>query len=203
MFGYPALTRIRHITVALLALAMLAVTAPAAQADYHQAIKDCYDDGVLQGTYTPRELRQARSHLPSSISEYSDCADVLARALANAGRKGGKGGGDTTPLPGDPALTTKSGAVASSPQQFNALKQQTSHSADNSAAPKLSVGNASITPGTAGLVNAAARTSPNDLPGSLLAALIALAAVGALAGVLVMRHRWPETRRVALRILRR
>ena len=82
----PALTRIRNITIALFALAMLAVTAPAAQADYHQAIKDCYDDGVLQGTYTPRELRQAISHLPSSISEYSDCSDVLSRALA-AGRR--------------------------------------------------------------------------------------------------------------------
>jgi hypothetical protein len=197
------LTRIRHITVALFALAMLAVTAPAAQADYHQAIKDCYDDGVLQGTYTPRELRQARNHLPSSISEYSDCADVLARALAAATHKGkgGRGGGDPFLDQGDPKLTTPSGAVAKTQQQFDALNQQTGRSAG--APPKVSVGRDSVTPGTAGLIDAAARTSPNHLPGPLLAALIALGAMGALAGGLVLRHRWPETRRVALRLLRR
>jgi uncharacterized integral membrane protein len=37
----------------------------------------------------------------------------------------------------------------------------------------------------------------------LLVALIALAAMGALLGLIVMRHRWPETRRDALRLLRR
>ena len=42
-------------------------------------------------------------------------------------------------------------------------------------------------PGTAGLANAAVRTSPNDLPSPLLAALIALAAMGGIAWGLVMR----------------
>ena len=196
------MTRIRHISIGIVALAVLALGAPAAHADYRAVIRDCADDGFLQGTYTKNELRGARSHLPSDLREYSDCSDVIARALASLANKGknGKAGDDYPPAAGDPNLTTPSGAIASNPQQFDALKQRTK---GGDKAPKVSVAGRPVTPGTGGLVNTAARTSPNDLPVSLLVALIALAAMGALAGILVLRHRWPETRRVALRILRR
>ena len=199
--------RIRHIAIiAVAAMAVLAASAPSAgAASYHDAIRDCNDDGVLQGRYSARTLRQARKHLPASLREYSDCADVLARALAAAAKpgSGGKGGGNTAPPLGNPALTTGSGAVAPNAAQKSALEQQAKQSTDDRPPSGLSVGGHSVTPGTAGLSNAAVRTSPNDLPPPLLAALIPLAAAGALATALVMRHRWPETRRVALRILRR
>jgi hypothetical protein len=201
------LDRIRHITlIVVAALAGLAAIAPAAlAANYHDAIRDCNDDGVLQGRYTAHTLRQARQHLPASLREYSDCADVLARALAAAARpgSGGLGGGNTAPPLGNPALTTGSGAIAPTVAQKNALEQQAKQSTSDRPPSGLAVGGHTITPGTAGLANAAAHTSPNDLPGPLLAALLALAAAGALAGGLSLRHRWPETRRVALRILRR
>jgi hypothetical protein len=200
------LARIRHIfLIPLAALAVLAASAPSAMAtNYHDAIRDCNDDGVLQGRYTARTLRQARNHLPASLREYSDCADVLARAIAAASRpgSGGTAGGYTAPPVGNPALTTGSGAIAPNAGQKNALEQQAKHSTSDHP-PGVTVAGQSITPGTAGLANAAARTSPNDLPSPLLAALIALAAAAALASALVMRHRWPETRRVAQRILRR
>jgi hypothetical protein len=198
------MTRIRHITVALIALAMLGIAAPAAQAGYRDAIRDCADDGFLQGTYTKKELRQARSHLPSDLQEYSDCDDVLSRALAALANKnrGGKAGGDLPPAAGDPNLTTGSGAVAPNPDQYNALKRQQGRSTGDAAPPAVSVDGRKIVPGS-GLVNAAARTSPNTLPGPLLLALIALAVMGALAASFLLRQRWPETRRVALRLLRR
>jgi hypothetical protein len=200
------LVRIRHIfPIALAAVAVLAASAPnAVAANYHDAIRDCNDDGVLQGRYTARTLRQARNHLPASLREYSDCADVLAKAIAAASRpgSGGTAGGYTAPPVGNPALTTGSGAIAPTATQKNALEQQARQST-NDHPPAVTVGDHSITPGTAGLANVAARTSPNDLPSPLLSALIALAAAAALASVLVMRHRWPETRRVAKRILRR
>jgi hypothetical protein len=47
------------------------------------------------------------------------------------------------------------------------------------------------------------RASPNDLPTPLVAALIALVVMGLLAGRHLWRHARPETRSVALRILRR
>ena len=197
--------RIRHIPAILIAaLGVLAAGAPAASAaNYHDAIRDCNDDGVLQGHYSRSTLRQARNHLPASLREYSDCADVLARALASAGKTGGTGGGQSAPALGDPSLTTGSGAIASNPDQLNALKEKAKQSTDDRAPAKVTVGGAAVTPGTAGLSNKSLRASPNELPQPLLIALIALAAIGALASALVMRQRWPETRRAAIRLLSR
>jgi hypothetical protein len=188
------------------ALALLAIAAPAALgANYHDAIRDCNDDGILQGHYSKNTLRQARSHLPASLREYSDCSDVLARALAASAKSGsgGTGGGDTAPAPGNPQLTTESGAVASNNGALDALRKRTAQATQDNAPAKVAIGGQAVSPGTAGLSSAAVRSSPNDLPEPLLLALVALAAMGLLAGMLLIRHSWPETRRVALRILRR
>ena len=203
----PLLGRIRHILMAAVAvLAVFAATAQVASAgDYHAAIRDCNDDGVLQGHYSLHTLRQARAHLPASLREYSDCADVLARAIAAAGRpgSGGSAGGGSAPPLGNPALTTGSGAIAPNIQQKQALEQQARQSTKDVPPSDVTVGGEKVLPGTAGLSNTAVHTSPNDLPAPLLILLIALGATAALATALVMRQRWPETRRVALRIFRR
>jgi hypothetical protein len=198
--------RLQLIAVALVALAAALVPQAALAANnYHDAIRDCNDDGVLQGRYTPRTLRQARNHLPQSLREYSDCEDVLARALAAAAKpgSGGTGGGDPTPALGDPNLTTGSGAIASNAGEKSALENQAKKSTNDVAPTGILVGGHSIKPGTAGLSTDAVRASPNDLPTPLIAALIALALMGLLAGRQLWRHGWPETRSVALRLLRR
>lgn len=198
------LGRIRHILLAAVAvLAVLAATAQTAAAgDYHAAIRDCNDDGVLQGHYSLHTLRQAKAHLPASLREYSDCADVLARAIAAAARGGSSGGGTGPPL-GNPALTTGSGAIAPNIQQKRALEQQAKQSTRDTPPSDVTVGGEKVLPGTAGLSNTAVHVRTNDLPAPLLILLIALAATAALATALVTRQRWPETRRVALRIFRR
>src|SRR4051812_50153244 len=121
------LGRIRHILMAAVAvLAVLAATAQVASAgDYHAAIRDCNDDGVLQGHYSLHTLRQARAHLPASLREYSDCADVLARAIAAAGRpgSGGPAGGGSAPPVGNPPPTTGRGAIAPNIPQKQAPQQ--------------------------------------------------------------------------------
>jgi hypothetical protein len=203
----PLLGRIRHILLAAVAvLAVLGATAQSAgAADYHAAIRDCNDDGVLQGHYSLHTLRQARAHLPASLQEYSDCDSVLARAIAQAGRpgSGGQAGGGSAPPLGNPALTTGSGAIAPNIQQKQALEAQARQSTKDVPPSDITVGGKKIVPGAAGLATTAVHTSPNDLPGSLLIVLIVLAATAALATSLALRNRWPETRRVALRILRR
>jgi hypothetical protein len=195
-----------HLT-ALALLAFFAAVAPQAAmaANYHDAIRDCNDDGVLQGRYTVRTLRQARSHLPQSLREYSDCDSVLARAIAAALKpgSGGTGGGNPTPALGNPALTTGSGAIASNAGEKTALENQAKKSTNDVAPTGISVGGHTLKPGTAGLSTGAVRASPNDLPTPVIAALIALAVMGLLAGRQLWRHGWPETRSVALRILRR
>jgi len=195
--------RIRHITLALVALATLLIAAaPSAHAKgYRDAIRDCYDDGQLEGHYSRHELQQALKHLPSDINEYSDCANVLRQALL-AGTTRGGGGGTGPTVPGNPALVTPSGAQAGSTSDLNALHAATHHK-PHAKAPAVAVGSHFVVPGASGLYDVANRLKPNKLPTSLLLALVALALMSALAGTLLVRHRWPETRSVALRLLRR
>jgi hypothetical protein len=75
----------RGVTIALLgaALALPATAAGTGKQDsFRAAIRDCNDDGVLQGTYTRRTLRLALEHMSPELHEYSDCADVFLRALS-------------------------------------------------------------------------------------------------------------------------
>src|SRR3954469_9121240 len=61
-----------------------------------KVIRDCTDDGRLQGHYSQSDLRDALDSLPSDIDEYTDCRDVIRRAaFGGAGRSGGGKGGSS------------------------------------------------------------------------------------------------------------
>jgi hypothetical protein len=71
------------------------VCAPAALADGTRTkiLREC-QDGRLTGTYTSSQIRDALNNIPDDIDQYSDCRDVLRRALLNqAGSSGSNGGG--------------------------------------------------------------------------------------------------------------
>ena len=74
-------------------LVALLPTAPALASTRAKIISDCADDGVLEGHYSPSQLRDAAQHLPSDVAEYTDCASLLQRAEAAAPAGGGDGGG--------------------------------------------------------------------------------------------------------------
>lgn len=190
--------RIRHI-YPLLAALLLACAVPAvAQADYRQAIRDCAADGTLHHRYSQSDIRQALQHLPQDINEYTDCYDVLTRAL-NAG--GGTGGAGSS-APTNPALTSPSGAQAASAQDLGSLNGAIA-AAHRTRSPKVSIGGIAA-PGAAvpaGPFTLASRTASNALPGPLLAALVALATIVLAAGAIASR-RSPWPRRV-LRAFRR
>ena len=78
---------------ALIAALMLLVAAPMApaQSTRNQILREC-QNGQLSGDYTAREIRDARSNIPDDVDQYTDCRDVLARALL--ARAGGGGSGD-------------------------------------------------------------------------------------------------------------
>jgi hypothetical protein len=79
------------------ALTSGALAAPAAGASLSPVVADCNAHGRLTRTYTLAELQLALSTLPADVKEYTNCSDVISRALlaqtANHSDGGGSGGG--------------------------------------------------------------------------------------------------------------
>jgi len=154
----------------------LLVAAPAAQAGTRaDIVADCFDDGKLDGNYTASQIRDARNNLPADVDQYSDCRDVLARALGGSGSRelgggaggalggGGGGGGSSGPL------------TPSGPGEQRALEA----AAKAGGSRPVQVGDGTIVPGASGF---AAGATHSDLPPTLLVALILLG-VAALAPI--------------------
>ena len=167
------------------ALALL-VAAPAAHAaDRAQIIADCNADGDLDGNYTPSEIRDARNNIPTDIDQYSDCRDVLSRALGGSGTGavGGGGGGNGGGTAGGSGGGTGGGQslTADSPEEQAALE-----SAATGGNTPVQVGTEQIVPGASGFAAGAVR---NTMPPALVAMLILLALAATAAIVPSVRRR--------------
>jgi hypothetical protein len=159
----------------LAGLVLLLAIAPAAEAaTTTQILRDCADDGVLQGHYTPAELRKARNNIPTDTDQYTDCRDVLARAAASTAAgsgssgsgSGGAGGGGAGGGGGGSA--SQGPLVPSTDADRNALQQ-----ALRDGGKGVDVGGSPVVPGAAGLNADAVR---NTLPTTLIVLLVLLGA---------------------------
>lgn len=201
---------------------MLALPAVAA-ASGEDVIRDCQDDGHVDGNYSQGEYQDAQDNLPSDVDQYSDCRDVIAQAQADssrnasrsnsngggAGSSGGSGGsgsggaivtgdpsrrgGSPRPYEGDPGLATSSGAYA--PNQDD--------KAAYDAARAQAARGGSLPGGLA--IPAAGDFSPakaNALPLPIVLALAAVALLVLATSALVARRRVPALNRVASRFRR-
>jgi hypothetical protein len=77
------------------------LASPVAAAGLSPAAADCLHHGQLTHNYSAPQLRQALATLPAAVSQYSNCAAVLQRALeAKIGTlHGGSGSGGGSFLP--------------------------------------------------------------------------------------------------------
>ena len=165
-----------RLALACLVLGLFAVVPTAANAaSTTQILRDCADDGVLQGDYSPAELRKARQNIPTDTDEYTDCRDVLARALAAGIASKGSGGAGGSGAAGGAGGSFGSGALESpnSPDAQAAIQE----AARKGAPDPIRLGDRAVVPGTAGLSANAVR---NTLPTPLIV-LLALLGAAALA----------------------
>jgi hypothetical protein len=172
--SFASVISMLRLALACLVLGLFAVVPAANAASTTQILRDCADDGVLQGDYTPAELRKARQNIPTDTDEYTDCRDVLARAaaatIAGSGNgsgsgSGGAGGGGT---PGSGALESPN-----TPEGQAAIGK----AAGQGAPDPVRLGDRAVVPGAAGLNANAVR---NELPTPLIV-LLALLGTAALA----------------------
>ena len=78
----------RTTTTLVAVLAAMAATVSPAHSSAISVIRDCSEDGVLNGKYSQSELERALDQLPSDLDEYTDCRSVIRRAqLGSAGGK--------------------------------------------------------------------------------------------------------------------
>jgi hypothetical protein len=202
-----------------------------AQASGEDVIRDCQDDGHVDGNYSQSEYQDAQDNMPSDVDQYSDCRDVIAQAQAGGtGSKGSKGGnsnsGGGSTSSGGGGSTGSGGGSSSgsgstptdsrrggSPKPYAgnpALQTKSGAYAPNQGdkaaydAARAQAARGGSLPG--GLAIPAAGefrpASPNALP---LPVVLALAAVGLLVlatSVLVARKRLPALNRVAGRFRR-
>ena len=171
---------------ALIALLALLVAVPPALADStrNKILREC-QNGHLTGDYTAREIRDARNNIPDDLDQYTDCRDVLARALlafagggsdvggsdagtgGGGGTFGGGGGGGGTPL------------TPSTEADHQALEKAATQGGE-----PVEVAGRDVTPAAA---------FRNDLPSTLLVLLILLAAAAAAAlAPYARRHALPS-----------
>ena len=172
-----------RLALACLLLGLIVAVPAANAASTTQILRDCADDGVLQGDYKPAELRKARQNIPTDTDEYTDCRDVLARAAAagvssrGGSGSGGSGGAASGQPPADPHSEEGRAIVGAA-------------GAKPPPGP-MNIGGRSVIPGRASL---SANGVRNQLPPGMLAALILLGA-GALSTLLP-----PVRRRVLARL---
>jgi hypothetical protein len=180
---------------------VLAVVSPGladAASPRTEILREC-QNGSLTGDFTAKEIRDARDHIPTDIDQYSDCRDVLSRALAgltggsgsSGGSNGSGGGGGAGGLGGGGGGGTGGGGVGgggsgglltpSTPADHKAIADAATHGG-----VPVQVGGAPIEPGATGLAaNAARNTVPTTL--IVVLALLALAAVAGAAPY-IRRH---------------
>jgi hypothetical protein len=181
----------RVVVLALLALFALPGAAMA------NPIRDCTWDGDLDKQYSNAELRRALDNLPTDQDEYSICGEILSGAITSGSDKGGNrptgglGTGPGTAADGSPLPPDEAAARTKDNEDLAAI---TADPGKNP--PSVEVGGEEVEPGSNGLFDLA--SASNDLPAPLLVALIALALVTLIGGLVALRERIPALARIPL-----
>lgn len=169
---------VRLLTLSGLILLLAAV--PASAGVREQILREC-QSGRITGSYTPKQLRDARKHIPTDIDEYSDCRDVLAQAaLTGRGGSGGSGSPVSSAPGGVVPDNGRSPLTASDPGETAALDSARLQS------EKQSVGDQSMIPGATGFAATAER---HGLPTPVLVVLLLLGLCASAATFASVRRR--------------
>jgi hypothetical protein len=188
--------RLSVLTALFAATAVAGLTCvSAALANSSQVISDCNTNGHLTSSYSRSDLQGALSGMGADTKEYTNCSDVIRRALLGSAAGGGghSGGGSSSSNGGG----TSGGQGSTSGTSGSGVKTGVSTRGVHSAAPNagaagggsgagVKLGGSSISPGSAG-INAS--SGSRSLPAPLIAVLAVLGLAALSGGGIAVRRR--------------
>ena len=179
-------TATRFILLLLATAVALALPATASAQGGQEIIRDCAQDGDLDGNYSQEELDEAYENMPSDIDEYSNCRSVIESARERAGVGGGSQDSSGSGTGSGGSSSGPPGGSGSDPEEI----EERGDRAQSGDAPEATV--AGETAGSDGGTFTTDAASDGMSP-ALIVALI-LAALGALAGALyLLRDQLPAS----------
>src|SRR5688500_10026123 len=95
---------LRRLALCCAAVALLAAPAAFAQGSTRDKILAECEAGEIRGSYTAKQLRDARNNIPGDLRQYTDCEETIDRALTGLGGGGSsRGRPQGTPAPAAPS----------------------------------------------------------------------------------------------------
>jgi cobalamin biosynthesis Mg chelatase CobN len=167
-------------------LGALLMAAPALASTSGTIYKECEQNGQVTGHFTAAQLKAALNGLPSEVSEYSDCQDLIQQALV---RVSSTGGGSHTGSGKGHASGAKGGGGG--PGKGSGQTGKTgSSTAKNGRSARNGGGNAATLAGS-GIRSGSTESSgsSSSLPVALIVVLILLALTAVSGGVVAIRRR--------------
>jgi hypothetical protein len=167
----------------------------AALASSSQVISDCNSNGRLTSSYSRSDLQGALNGMGADTKEYTNCSDVIRRALLTSAAGGGghSGGGSPSSGGGGGGTTGGQGSAGGT----SGVKAGVSTRGAHPTAPKsgaaggargagVKLGGSTISPGSTG-INAS--SGSRSLPAPLIAVLAVLGLAALSGGGIALRRR--------------
>jgi hypothetical protein len=196
--------RVRHLLLPLAALALLAL-APAAVASPGAVVRDCAQDGSLDGSYSDADKRAALGQIPADLDEYSDCRSMISGSIGSGGGGGGGNVTATASSAGTPGVAEKKSPGARKAAAHRTRKAREARRKRARKEREREFGARAVDPRDAGVFKAA--NTANGMPLPVTLALIALGLMALASALLALWRRNPAfagaLRRVTPRRFRR
>jgi hypothetical protein len=182
---------LKTLLAVLPAALVLLIAAGQAVASSAQVISDCNSNGHLTGHYSRKDLQGALNGMGADVKEYTNCYDVIRRALAataasGAGHGGGGGGGSAAGGGGSGARAKSGSGIAGVSTRGVYSQPGNAVAAGPGSQKALRLNGADVAPGSSSGVGSGGGGS---LPTMLIVVLILIGLAALSGGGVAVRRR--------------
>jgi hypothetical protein len=179
--------------ILLVASAVGLCSAAPALADATKVVQDCNANGHLVGHYSQGELQGALNGMGADVKEYTNCYDVVRRALLAASASGGHNGGGGSSSGGGGGGGGPAASATESKGKHASVSTRGVYGTPTGALPAghgsgnpVAVGGTDIRPGAASVSGG---SGVRSLPAPLIALLVVLGLAALGGGGVAIRRR--------------